>query len=406
MSAWQPLPETQGSPRGLERRVGPAVGRSRRNPPLVVHVVFRLDIGGLENGLVNLINRLPPDEFAHAIVCLKGHSPTFRRRIRRAGVKLYSLQKRDGKDIGAYWRFWRLMRQLRPDIVHTRNLGTIDLLPIAALAGVPVRIHGEHGWDIHDIHGQRPRYRLLRRGVSPFVARFIALSDHLKDWLVGTVGLPTAKVVRICNGVDTARFCPSGRASPDRVPVVVGTVGRMEEVKDPLNLAEAFRQLLAWRPEFRGRLRLAMVGSGTLRDAVRSRLEAAGLADEVELPGEVADVRASLRRLDLFVLPSLNEGISNTILEAMACGLPVLATRVGGNPELVDEGKTGLLVPPSDPVAMAHAIAQYVDTPALRQEHGEAGRRRVERCFSLESMVNAYGDVYREALGTLELEGA
>lgn len=377
-----------------------------RRAPLIVHVVYRLDVGGLENGLVNLINHLPADEFAHAIVCLTDYSPAFRRRLRRDDVKVFALQKREGKDLSAYWRFWRLMRRLGPDIVHTRNLGTMDLLPVAALAGVPVRIHGEHGWDVHDMDGRRLKYRWMRRGVSPFAARFIALSTHLRDWLVEMVGLPERKVVQIYNGVDTTHFRPAACKVREGASVLVGTVGRMEFVKDPVNLANAFGLLLSGRPELRGRLRLVMVGGGTLLAEVRSRLEAAGLTDSVELTGPVADVREQLRRLDLFVLPSRNEGISNTILEAMACGLPVVATRVGGNPELVVENGTGLLVPPGDATALARAIGQYMDSPALRSEHGRAGRCRVERSFSLEAMVSAYRDVYREMLGMSELEGA
>ena len=121
--------------------------------PLIVHIIFRLDVGGMENGLVNLINGMPANRYRHAIVCLKDYTD-FRSRLQRADVALYALNKKDGKDLLLYYRVWRLLRTLRPDIVHTRNLGTIDMLFPAALAGVRSRVHGEHGWDMVDLHGE------------------------------------------------------------------------------------------------------------------------------------------------------------------------------------------------------------------------------------------------------------
>lgn len=388
-------------------RVGQIVQRDRpAAAPLILHVVFRLDVGGLENGLVNLISHLPADEYAHVIVCLTDYSPGFRRRLLRDDVTIYSLNKREGKDWSIYLRFWMLMRRIRPDMVHTRNLGAIDLLPIAALAGVRNRIHGEHGWDVHDLDGRRRKYRWLRRVVSPFADRFVAVSGNLRDWLVDTVGLSAEKVAQIYNGVDATHFVPAPRSPRIETDLVVGTIGRMETVKDPGNLAEAFIGLLTGRPALNGKVRLVMVGDGSLLPEVQSRLQAAGLSESVEFCGKVEDVREQLQRFDLFVLPSRNEGISNTILEAMACGLPVVATDVGGNPELVVDGETGVLVPAGDPVALAGAIGLYVDRPDLRSKHGMAGRRRAEQCFSLEAMVNAYRDLYRELLGAFEARGA
>jgi len=152
------------------------------------------------------------------------------------------------------------------------------------------------------------------------------------------------------------------------------------------------------RPALRETTRLMLVGDGPLRtEAVRILGESGDLAD-AWLPGAREDVPDQLRRFDVFVLPSQIEGISNTILEAMATGLPVIATRVGGNPELVAEGETGVLVPRSDPDAMAEAMARYAENRELRNAHGLAGRVRVERLFSLERMVTRYLGLYDEAL--------
>ena len=112
----------------------------------IVHVIDRLAIGGMENGVVNLINTMPRDRFRHSIVCIK-QATDFRNRIRRDDVEIFELNKNEGKDPAIYLRFWKLLRRLRPEIVHTRNIGTLDLAPVAALAGVPIRVHGEHGWE-------------------------------------------------------------------------------------------------------------------------------------------------------------------------------------------------------------------------------------------------------------------
>jgi glycosyltransferase involved in cell wall biosynthesis len=179
---------------------------------------------------------------------------------------------------------------------------------------------------------------------------------------------------------------------------VFGTVGRMQEVKDQPTLARAFVRLLALHPELKATARLALVGDGPLRARCAEILAAAGIADLAWLPGERSDVADVLRACDVFVLPSLGEGISNTILEAMATGLPVVATAVGGNPELVTDGETGALTPAADPEAMARAMAPYALDESRRRTHGAAGRATAERRFSLEAMVAAYVDVYDHAL--------
>ena len=370
--------------------------------PLIAHVVFRFDVGGLENGLVNLVNGLPEAEFRHAIIALTEAS-AFRRRLKRESVGVYALGKRPGWDLAAYARLYRLLRDLKPAAVHTRNFGTLDCTLIAWLAGVRVRIHGEHGWDVHDPDGTRRKYRYVRRALSPLVRRFVAVSRDLERWLAGTVGIPARKIVHICNGVDTERFVPNALSPAEPLPqerfpdgtLVVGSVTRFEEIKDPLNLVRAFigaRRLLGARG---APLRLLMVGDGPLRAAAQAELEAAGEGASAWLPGARDDVGALLRRMHLYVLGSRREGISNTVLEAMACGLPVVATATGGNLELVAPGRTGALVPPGDPAALAAAIAAYAGDPELRARQGRAARERAEGEFSLRRMLRDYRELYR-----------
>lgn len=367
--------------------------------PLVAHLVHRFDVGGLENGLVNLINHMPAERYRHAIISLTDVDPAFRRRIQRADVQVHALHKRAGHDWGLYRRCWSLLRRLRPAIVHTRNLATLEMQVPALLAGVRARVHGEHGWD-RDPALTDARHHRLRCWLRPLVGRYVALSGEIARYLETRVGVAPARISRIINGVDCERFhpgrdrsiLPAGFAPPGTR--VIGTVGRLEPVKDQPNLVRAFQRLLETVPEARQRLRLMIVGDGTLRGEVESLLAAASARELAWLPGVRADVPDVMRALDLFVLPSRAEGISNTILEAMASGLPVVATAVGGNAELVAEGETGRLVPAVDPVALAAAIHGYLDDPGLLAAHGEAGRRRVEEQFSLEAMVRAYLDIY------------
>lgn len=373
--------------------------------PLIVHVIYHLAVGGLENGLVNLINRLPRERFRHAIICLTDFTD-FRNRIQNPDIKVFVLHKRPGKDLRIYRELWKLFRQLRPDIVHTRNLATLEAQLPALLAGVPHRVHGEHGRDISDLDGASRKYQLMRRLFSPLVQRYIALSLDLEHYLLGPVGIPASKITHICNGVDTEKFRPAGQQRRGVLPenfstadsIVIGTVGRMESVKDQINLANAFIRLVNGHPEGGEHLRLIMIGDGALREPALSLLEAAGLGDIVWLPGERDNVPELLAAMDVFVLPSLAEGISNTILEAMATGLPIVATNVGGNSELLVDGTTGFLVPRSNPDALAAAIRRYADDPDLRLGHGVSARRRCESKFSINIMVKNYQVLYEALL--------
>ncbi|WP_126445790.1 TIGR03088 family PEP-CTERM/XrtA system glycosyltransferase [Sulfuricystis multivorans] len=373
--------------------------------PLVLHVFYRFDVGGLENGVVNLINRMPEDAYRHAILALT-EVTDFKRRVQRDDVRYISLHKPPGHLFRLFPRLVRIFRELRPAIVHSRNLAALEVTVPAWLAGVPVRLHGEHGYDVHDLDGSNATYRWLRRAYNPFVSHWIALSRDLQNYLVDRVGIPARKVTQIYNGVDAERFHPASLSDatfvdcPFRRPEhwLIGTVGRMQAVKNQTLLARAFIRALEIAPELRPRLRLVMVGDGPLRREAQALLAAAGVADLAWLPGERDDVPALLRSLDCFVLPSQAEGISNTILEAMATGLPVIATRVGGNPELVVDGRSGRLVPADDVEAMAEAILVYAQQPALAQEHGRQSRAEVERRFSLEAMVAAYRALYDRCL--------
>lgn len=372
--------------------------------PLVAHVLYRFDTGGLENGVVNLVNRMTG--MRHVVIALTECVPAFCRRVQRDDVRFVSLHHAGGHGTRLYPALLRTLRELQPDIVHTRNLAALEMQPAAWWAGVRARVHGEHGRDVEDVDGSNRKLQWVRRAYRPFVQQYIALSRDLAGYLGQRVGVPASRITQIYNGVDARRFSPPESRQP--IPgcpftepglFLVGTVGRMQTVKAQPLLARAFVQALHEAPALRDRLRLVLVGDGALRAECEAVLRDGGVADSAWLAGERSDVPDVMRGLDCFVLPSLAEGISNTILEAMACGLPVIATAVGGNADLVSAGTSGEIVPAGDVPALARALREWASAPERAKAAGREGRRIIEQRFSLDAMVGAYEGVYRRVLG-------
>jgi sugar transferase (PEP-CTERM/EpsH1 system associated) len=378
---------------------------SAPKPALIAHVVYHFGTGGMENGMVNLINRLPATEFSHVVISLTDHTE-FRQRIHREDIRFFDLAKKPGHDISWMRRLYILLREMRPDIVHTRNLNALEAQFVAAAARVPARVHGEHGRDVFDLEGKNWKYNVLRRAARPWVNQYITVSRDLAAWLRQTVGVSGQRLNQIYNGVDSDKFHPREAARPEIGPAeflagascVIGSVGRMAAVKDYPTLVRAFIHACQQGEKAAG-LRLLLVGDGPSKLECETLLAQSGFADRAWLAGNRNDTADLMRVMDVFVLPSLGEGISNTILEAMSTGLPVVATDVGGNPELVTPGETGALFTPGAAEALAKTLLDYAADPARIDREGRAARVRIERDFSLERMVDRYRAVYRAALG-------
>jgi len=367
----------------------------------IVHVVYSFAIGGLENVIVQLINRLPSDQFEHIVLSLTTISD-FKNRITQPGVQFIALNKPPGHAVPLYPRIYRLLRQLKPDVLHTCNLAALEITPLAWLARVPLRVHAEHGWDAHDPHGANPRYRTLRKLYKPFVSHYVTVSQDLNDYLAHAIGVPVQRRSLIANGVDTDAFSPATGTLP-AVPGcpftpgqhwLLGTVGRLQTVKNQPLLARAFVHMLQDHPEAAERARLVIVGEGPLRQAVEGILASAGLQHLAWLAGPRDDVAAIMRTLNCFALPSQAEGTSCTLQEAMACGLPVVATAVGGTPDLVEEGVTGYLVPSEDVAAMAQALWRCYSASNTMQAFGTTARARALANFGLAGMVIRYASLF------------
>ena len=380
----QPLSSSEVVPAGARRRA------------LIAHVIPTLRIAGLENVVARLTDRLP----AHLdhVVITPGADGPLRARF-PAGVAVVAMAEQHRPDRWNALRMARLFRSLRPDVVHSRNWSCVDAIIGARLAGVPIVIHSEHGREATDPEGRNPVRRVGRRLLSPMVDQFVTVSRDLGRWLVEDIGISGHKVMSICNGVDTERFSPGGRQAARAAlgigpeSIVVGTVGRLDPVKDHVGLLQAFSQLAA-----DPRALLVIVGDGPTRATLAATAAGLGLGGRVRLLGERDDVPAVLTGFDIFVLSSIAEGMSNAILEAMATGLPVVATRVGGNPELVADGSSGFLVEPGSPAALADALRRYLGDPGLLARHGRAARELAQAEFSLERMVGEYGQLYGRLL--------
>lgn len=375
------------------------------SPPLIAHIVYALDTGGLENGLVNIINRMADDEFRHMVVCLTT-SGQFAQRIRKPNIPVIELHKPPGHDVKTYLALWRVLKEYRPAIVHSRNLAALEAQLITlALPGVR-RVHGEHGRDMNDLDGSNRKYNLFRSLLRPIIDQYIAVSQDLSCWLTDTIGVSPTKVSQIYNGVDLSQFGKPHSTSLADVPIdfrgqnclVVGTVGRLTPVKDQQSLLRAVAVLRQQNTPFTEQLRLMLVGDGPLRGALEKQAQELGIADITWFAGDRNDVPNMMQCMDVFVLPSLAEGISNTLLEAMASSLPIVATRVGGTPEIINEHEQGLLVAAAEPHALAEALREVLQDQTLRQRLGSSGRRKVEQHFTWEATVSGYAELYRGLL--------
>ena len=366
----------------------------------VVHVIHHLVIGGMENGVVNLINRLPEERFKHAVVCIEDFSD-FRDRIKRPDVQVFALHRSKIGTFRLRRELLKLFRKLRPDIVHSRNMSGLDALLPARLLGIST-VHSEHGFDVDNLNGTAWKPALLRRLHLPLVNHFITVSKHLQTLNFKHLGTTSKQVSQIYNGVDTDIFTPASGRRHGLLPqalrgenlFVLGTVGRVQPIKDQATLLLAVATVLNRHPEWRDRLRLVLVGEGPLLADLKTMTRNIGIADLVWFAGARNDVSALLQIMDVFVLTSLNEGISNTLLEAMATGIPVLATAVGGNVELVEEGVVGNSFAPKDVGGLAVLIELYMSDAAAVAAKGLAARQRVLRQFSLRAMTAAYQRVY------------
>jgi L-malate glycosyltransferase len=371
----------------------------------VLYVIWSLQMGGAERVVAGLARGLDRTRFRPLVCCLnfKGR---LAEELEAEEIPVFALDKKPKLDPLVLLRLVRLMRRERVDVVHT-HLWTSSLWGrlAALLAGVPVRVVTEHNIDTW----RRGPHFLADRLLARFTHHFIFVSREVEVFYQQRLGLAPSRGRVVLNGVDVAALqarvdaaAVRARMGLPRDAVVAGVVGRLEERKGHRHFLEAMKTLVAEDPRLRG----LVVGEGRERAALETQRIESGLDGRMSVIGYWPSLAEALAAIDVFVLPSLMEGHPLAILEAMAAGKPVVATRVGGNPEAVQDGETGLLVPPGDPDALGQAITTLVRDPDRARAMGQEGRRRVERLFSLEASIRANQEVYLAHVGRIQEGGA
>ncbi|HJW56712.1 MAG TPA: glycosyltransferase [Burkholderiaceae bacterium] len=359
----------------------------------IQHVVLSLQPGGLENGVVNIVNHLSPDRFQSHICCLK-RSGEFGARL-NAGIPVHEMGWRGGNSLSLPLRLARLFRKTRPDIVHTRNVEAFFYGFLGAkLAGVNCVIHSEHGRTFDD----RPIRFHVQRWFSARTQAVCAVSRQLKRDLAFHTGIPENSIQVLHNGVDLARF-NSGNRNRARQSLglrdgdlVIGSVGRLVAVKNYALLLNAIAAL------GRRDIVVVLVGDGPERPALEQLSRALDIESMVRFLGHRDDVMTLLPAMDVFVLPSISEGHSNTLLEAMASGIASVVSDVGGNPDIVSHAKEGLVFGCGDQDALVACLGRLCGDAQLRRSMGAAARERVMHEFSIDAMIRRYEGLYVQAL--------
>ncbi|MFH1198793.1 MAG: glycosyltransferase [Candidatus Omnitrophota bacterium] len=358
----------------------------------IMHLLLSLDIGGAETRVALLANSLDKEKFDFSVGCLEKTGKIAELINKR--VKVFVMHKKPGIAFWLPFKLYKLFRQEKIDILHTHGFVAIFYgLPAAVLAGVRVVIQGEQG----DIFEQVNEKRLLiaRKLFSFFVKRILANSSSLKETVKRLTRIKGGKFKVIYNGVDTEKFkvLPANRLDLIQAQdneVIVGTVGRLASCKNYEMLVRAF----ALVRQKRNNIKLVFIGDGLLRGSLQALVSDLGINDCVQFLGARADIPKLLNILDIFVLPSFAEGCSNAVLEAMASGLPVIASDTTSNRELVQNSVTGILFSLDDINNLAGSIINLAQNKEKREEMGKAGRRRAEEYFSLGRMIQEYTQFY------------
>ncbi len=353
----------------------------------VCYVTTSLQVGGAERVLYDLATRLDRRRFQPSVIALQPMGP-IGEALQLAEVPVEALGVRSPGQAWRLARLARLLRHARPHLVHTHLFHANVLGRMAArIAGVPRVVSS-----VHIIERERAWHPWLEAVTSPLVDVEVCVGASVREFMA-EAGVPEGKLAVIENGVDLAGVDRAAATPRDEVPVPEGvpfllTVARLHAQKGLDVLLEA-AALLRRRP-----FRWVVAGEGKEHDALASRSRRLGVDDVVRLAGFRGDAVGLMKSCDLFVLPSRWEGLPIVLLEAMAAGRPVVATRVGGNTDLVVDGETGILVPPDDPAALAAAIERLLADPALAARIAARGQAMVRERYSVERMVGAHEELY------------
>lgn len=366
----------------------------------VLHVLDSLGIGGMERIVIDVVNGLDPAVFSQTVCCISRKGETTH--LLPGGTACIDLEKGAQADHLMPLKIARVIRAVQPQIVHTQSWSGIDTAIAMLFERGPKLVHSEHGRNLPYIHFEPLKRRVARRCLYHRADALFAISRELRAFYCRETGFPLGRMSVIPNGIDPRRIDESARNSSGRSvrnelgigdnDFVIGTVARLDQTKDTITLTRAFAELCQSPQE--PSLKLLVVGDGEQKVELQKYVDEQRMSQKVIFTGVRYDVPRLLGAMDLFALSSLSEGLPITVLEAMCASLPVVATNVGALPELVEEGVTGFLVEPKNIGALAERISRFYRGSVTARDFGMAGRRKVEREFRLEQMLERYTDLY------------
>lgn len=389
-----PIREVAAGPTGSNsQRAELCAGKLR-----VLHVFNHLGLGGTELTALRLIANLGSGEFEHVVCPLKGYDSEMAARLSPGSEVIVPPGAVSGFQF-MIPRLTKVMKAVRPHIVHSRNRGAVEAIAAARLAGVPVVIHSEHGYEMTNLHGLPLRQRLVRCAMYPLADTLVTVSRELQNYHCRQAWISRDRIRVIENGIDTQLFTPTPHTRSsirEKIGIpqgrfVIGTVGRLVAIKGQRILLDAVEMTVRQGVN----VHALIVGAGPELECLKASVgTSSALSGRVSFIGAVENVPAILNAMDAFVLPSFSEGMSNTLIEAMACGLPVLASRVGGNPEVMEENQSGLLFEPGNADGICKLLLNLANDEERRKTLGMQARRQAVQRFGLMRMVEDYRRLY------------
>ncbi|MBA6381801.1 glycosyltransferase [Colwellia sp. BRX10-6] len=354
----------------------------------ICHIILRLDVGGLERVLINLINTMP-NNFKHSIICLE--IATDFGKLLNKQVDIIELEKLPGREFKTHRKIFFWLLKNKPEVVQTYNLPAVEYQSLAWLARVPLRIHAEHGREVDDIDGLNRKRNLLRKISLPFATKVVSVSNDLTNWLKDTLKIKAEKIIFIANGIDTNVFCYKNVTPYE---FVIGAVGRIDDVKNHELLIRLGKYLRENEPSIFEDITIEIIGDGPGLSKMRALVASEKLDDKILFLGKSFNIVEKLNTFSLFLQPSKYEAMPMTVLEAMACRLPVIASNVGGIPKVINHGKNGLLFEANSLEALAERVIYLYHNENKRTYLAANAREDAVRNYSCKAMAENYKKLY------------
>ena len=362
----------------------------------LMQITHDLAIGGLQQVVVNICRSIDRENFKVSVLCLRALGE-FVPDVQSLGIKVFSLpQKKRGVDYLSFLKVARILRQEKIDVIHTHNTQPfVDGTLGALLSGVKTIVHTDHARDFPD----KRRYMFAEWLMSHFAYRVVGVSEHTSANLIKYEKISPTKVITIPNGIDGSRFLIEIDRNKKRQELgiknkgpIIGLGVRLTEQKGITYLLQAMPQVIKSFPD----IILVIAGDGELKSSLQNEAKELGVTDNVLLLGARLDIPELLKLFDIYVLPSLWEGMPMVLLEAMAAGCPVVATDVGGVSKVITDGENGLLAAPEDPQQLVDGVIKLLSNSDLRQLFIENGLRKFKKKFSSDKMTQQYERLYHK----------